>query len=330
MTEAAVGTDTTLMDSEEPTQAQIEAFQREQVLLDEANGTPDRYPRMFNISAAMFYRAVVRPHVPESPEYVTVPMRQGDRIELEVALARWNLLWEAAQFRRRFFDDADELPPKMQRIADRGDLNVVFVPRTRTRYYEYASLFHLLPLEVVQRCGLPLLRAGQWPPTSPSYFVDEFLPRDFERRLARAWALTVWRHLMPASPVLAFSENDPIRLLAHNLDFWLPAVSAVMQEILGCYPPVNNGVEEGPVPLSDGGFLEGAVSANPRKGGDLWSGAAEAAEVVERTVTRRTPTAGCGRFSTPYGPTGSRTTSPTVGATRGRTLNASCTGNGRR
>jgi hypothetical protein len=59
------------------------------------------------------------------------------------AIAKWNLLWESAQFRRRYFDE-DELPPEVGEIADRGDVNVVFVPRTATGYYEYAPLCHLL------------------------------------------------------------------------------------------------------------------------------------------------------------------------------------------
>jgi len=40
-------------------------------------------------------------------------------------------------------------------------VNVAFVPRTASRYYEYAPLFHLLPRSTVERHGLPLLRGGQ-------------------------------------------------------------------------------------------------------------------------------------------------------------------------
>jgi hypothetical protein len=37
----------------------------------------------------------------------------------------------------------------MAKIADLGDVNVTFVPRTRARYFEYAPLLHLLPKRVV-------------------------------------------------------------------------------------------------------------------------------------------------------------------------------------
>ena len=89
---------------------------------------------------------------------------------------------------------------------------------------------------------------------------------------------------MSGSPLRAFSGSDPIRLLAHNLDFWLPPVTAVIQDILRDLPVVDNDVEEGPPPLIDGTVLEGAVMANPRMGTDLWRGEAEAAEALRWTV----------------------------------------------
>jgi len=96
------------------------------------------YPRLWNLSAGMLYRGVVRAEVPAAPEYVTVRMRTGqpdrDR-DTSVAMARWNVLWEAAQFRRRFFGD-DDLPAELKGVADRGDFNVVFIPRTKSRYHE--------------------------------------------------------------------------------------------------------------------------------------------------------------------------------------------------
>lgn len=140
---------------------------RQNVLLSpgEDLAGPDRYPRMWNMSAGMaFFQAVIRPDAPDRPEYVSVPMpstttdleTRGARI---FAVARWNALWEAAQFRRRFFHDdtdadADDialLPPDLARIADLGDNNIVFIPRTQTRYYDYAPLFHLLPRATLDR-----------------------------------------------------------------------------------------------------------------------------------------------------------------------------------
>ncbi|MFF4597233.1 hypothetical protein [Amycolatopsis sp. NPDC001319] len=68
---------------------------------------------------------MVRPLEPAPPEYVTLPAAYTSPEEF-LAIAQWNMLWEAAQFRRRFFDP-DDLPAPMARIADLGDVNVTFV-----------------------------------------------------------------------------------------------------------------------------------------------------------------------------------------------------------
>ena len=123
----------------------------------------DTYPRMSNVSAGMFMKRMVRPQNPERTELVTVPRPMGrtrdERTNLALAISRWNIPWEAAQFRRRFLDPED-IPPQLLKIAERGDVNVTLVPRTRSRYYEYSPLFHLLPRRLLERHGLPLVRTG--------------------------------------------------------------------------------------------------------------------------------------------------------------------------
>ena len=166
----------------------------------EALAGPDRYPRMWNMSAGMaFFQAVIRPDTPDRPEYISVPMPSSTTTDLDTrgarifAVARWNALWEAAQYRRRFFhDDTDAdglatLPRDLARIADLGDNNIVFIPRTQTRYYDYAPLFHLLPRTTLDRFGLPMLTGGQWPFWAELTSPDPYLPADFSQRLSRAW-----------------------------------------------------------------------------------------------------------------------------------------------
>jgi hypothetical protein len=268
------------------TEAEIEAFERDN-LLENPTVSADQYPRLWNVSAGMIYQRVLRALEPSSPEYVTVSLPRWGRtdVELGLAIANWNMMWEAAQYRRRVFSD-EQLPLELREVADRGDVNVVFVPRTASRYYEHAPLFHLLPRSTVERHGLPLLRGGQWPYLAEGGWIGRHLPEDFETRLERAWAHAVWRHLMPGSPLRAFSGSDPIRLLAHNLDFWLPPVTAVIQDILRDLPVVDNGVEEVHPLLTDGTVFENAVTANPRMGADLWRGEAEAAEALRWTVDK--------------------------------------------
>jgi hypothetical protein len=89
---------------------------------------------------------------------------------------------------------------------------------------------------------------------------------------------------MPGSPLGGFSKSDPIRLLAHNLDYWIPPVTAVVQDLLREMPEVDHGVTTGPVQLIDGSELDGALRVNPRMGGELWRGEEDAAEIVDWVV----------------------------------------------
>lgn len=283
------GSSTTMPDPDEGIDSSPDHDEdRYEVLLhpDDEMAGPEWYPRLMNMSGAFMFRAVIRPDTPISPEYVTIPMYAADhdaRLTKQLAVSKWNLLWEAAQYRRRFFTE-DECPPEMAKIIEQGDINVVFVPRTRTRYFEYAPLFHLLPRRTVERFGLPLYRGGQWPFISDVWSPDRYLPTDFERRLSRAWAATVWRHLMPGSPLIGFTKDDPIRLLAHDLDFWIPPVTQVMETEMRTWPEVDKGIEPQAVTLDNGSVLNGTTTANPRMGGDIWTGEDLAAEFVRGTV----------------------------------------------
>lgn len=82
----------------------------------------------------------------------------------------------------------------------------------------------------------------------------------------------------------AFAADDPIRLLAHNLDFWLPAVTATIQDRLRDFPEVDKGKTPGPVTLEDGSVLAGAMAGNPRMGGAVWFGEGDARDAVGETV----------------------------------------------
>ncbi|MFC4535297.1 sigma-70 family RNA polymerase sigma factor [Sphaerisporangium dianthi] len=270
-------------DEREPTAAEVLAWRRDDVFLPEVEATAEEFPHLRNLSAGFLFGGVVRPLEPAPPEYVTLSMSYPIGLEFAGAVSRWNMLWEAAQFRRRFFG-SDDLPEPMAKIADLGDVNITFVPRTRTRYFEYAPLFHLLPKRVLEMFGLPLLRAGQWPFMADWSGIDEFLPCDFQARLARAWAWAVWPHLMSGSKMKAFSTDDPIRLLAHNLDFWVPAATATIQDRLRDFPEVDKGKTPGPVTLGDGSVLVGAVAGNPRMGGPVWFGEDDARDALVETV----------------------------------------------
>ena len=277
-------------DDREPTPAEIESWEREAVFAREEQTTAEEFPRLWNVSVGFTKRAIVRPRIPQPPEYVTITMsrprsREDDEsLRRSLAVHEWNQLWEAAQFRRRFFDEND-LTPNLAKIADRGDFNIILVPRTQSRYYEYAPLYHLLDRSTCERFGLPLLGRGQWPFGVENVDITKYLPVDFERRLSQAWAATVWRHLNSGSGLTAFSRDDPIRLLAHNLDYWIPPVTEVIQDTLRDFPLVEGDTDlPAEIRLADGSILDGAVPGWPRMGGDLWRGEDEAPAFVTLTV----------------------------------------------
>lgn len=276
----------TVTEGPEAHPSDLEDLDNSGFLVSATETSPEMYPYMSNLSAGFMFQAVLVSLAPKPTEYITLRMGRGlgeNTMMKQLAVAKWNTMWEAGHYRRRIFDDG-ELPADMQKIADIGDINVTFVPRTRSRYYEYAPLLHLLRRSTLERFGLPFVRAGQWPFVMDTTGPDRFLPHDFEQRLASAWSWEIWRRLVPGSPLSAFSKNDPVRLLSHNLDFWIPPVTHVIQTILGDFPEVDKGVEPEGVGLEDGTFLDGAVKGNPRMGGPIWLGEEEAAEALDWTV----------------------------------------------
>jgi hypothetical protein len=90
-----------------------------------------------------------------------------------------------------------------------------------------SPLLYLLPATTLDRFGLPY-SGRALAVRNRGHGRRSVSPADFEARLGRAWAWTVWPHLNSGSGLAAFSHDDPIKLLAHNLDFWIPAVTEVI------------------------------------------------------------------------------------------------------
>lgn len=255
----------------------------------------DQYPRLANISAGFLQDVMLHPKDVLPVEYIYVPMPAGRRSLVTVGrLALWNNAWEAAQLRNRIKYFVRELPPVVRPIVRlREDINVTFVPRwNHSRYNAYAPLFHLLPRRTLERFGLPALRMGNWPALFEAHQV---LPPDFDTRLERAFAMHIWPHLVPGSHLDGFSRDDPIRLLAHNLDYWLGPVTEMIQDQLRSYgrpqiiePEVAAKIEKARADLEHD--ESGILVDRPLRGGDLWRGeedaAAATADLVDRADAR--------------------------------------------
>jgi hypothetical protein len=248
---------------------------------------PDSYPRMFNISAGFMFDIMLRPRRRLPVEYVYVPAQRLERHESVGRVVLWNQAWEAGQLRNRIRPFVRDLPKELRSIVQlREDINVTFVPRWSThRYNAYAPLFHMLPRRVVERHGLTPLTGGTW----PSHFEPRLqLPADFDDRLARAFAAHVWPHLCPGSRLVSFSASEPIRLLAHNLDFWLAFATDLIQDRLVAFgrprarPKTHDQVRKVRTELKEPNILV----SQPLMGGDLWRGEEDAAEALRELVER--------------------------------------------
>lgn len=249
---------------------------------------PDAYPRLGNISAGWDFRFMPHPVVPLPAEFAYVPMSPDSDDEtaahLLVAVARWNLAWEAAQLRSQIFDD---LPEVLRRAVEGTEANISFVPETRHRYHAYQPLYHQLPRRTLERNGLPLL-FGEWPHVADLGDLDAVLPPDFLTRFERAFAEHIWRRIDSGSPLTAFAPDEPLKLLAHNLDFWLPHAVAIAEEQLRDFERVKPEDEAQARLLEERrrDAPEGVLYDRPRMGGDLWGGEAWAAEITDRMVER--------------------------------------------
>jgi hypothetical protein len=261
---------------------------------------PDDFPRLMNMSAGFVYNSLPVPAEPSAPEYVYVPLRglsRDEHLATQVTISKWNLAWESAQLRSALFRRED-VPAFIQKVVDVAaeDANIYFLPQTRTRYREYAPLYHLLPAPVLLRNDLPLLRAGDWPDTGMvmGRGQERHIPVDFETRLGRAFAQVLWPRLGIGGRPGDYSANDPLSLLTHNLDFWLPATHKVLLEILSCFDRGPRGHEDDPeiqerLERVQGKMPPRITAVLPRMGGDLWTGEAQAAEVLDWIVEDADP-----------------------------------------
>jgi hypothetical protein len=219
------------------------------VIAKEDDLDPDVFPELYNLSPAFLFSLIPYPEKREQPEYVymDVPIwrkrKKESEADLLVKIHEWNFAWEAGQLRYDMF--GRKLPQGLKWLKRFRNQNIYLLPKTSFYHYEsHAPLYHLLPRKTLDRFSLPVLKKGLWPPSIPWGDYDEILPRDFDNRLSSAFAHHIWPLLVSQSGLSSFSADDPIRVLAHNLDFWLPYIQSVAEDCLGQYDRVKPEGEE--------------------------------------------------------------------------------------
>lgn len=249
------------------------------------------FPRLWTVSAGFFYQFIPQPLEKKPPEYVYVEIptvtRGSDNLSIRTRLQvmKWNLAWEAGHLRHDLFGEG--LPIGLQWLERFAQHNIYLVPRHAWhRYDAYSPLFHLLPHDTLTRFALPALRMGVWPGGLRGGSEDFLLPNDFDVRLSQAFAHHLWPLLNSRSPMSAFSSSDSIRVLAHNLDYWLPHAAAVIESRLRTFPrclfedddqaSLLEQIREQSPP-------DGQVN-RPLMGGDVWSGEEDAWQATRDMV----------------------------------------------
>lgn len=249
---------------------------------------PEVFPDLGSISAAFLYSFLPIPTQPLPSEYVWVvdgakPRRSSAAM---AAIAWWNMTWEAAHLR------SDVVDRRLRRTLSRA-----FSYQTRGRdltfllslpgmkYPGYVPLYHLLPLRTLKAHGLPPIRRATWPPNLILGGLDALLPTNVDGRLSRAFAEHVWPLLCRQSGISAFSSGEPLRLLAHNLDFWLPYADRVVRRrfrALGSVP-LEEGQEEKLERLR-AQLPSDVMATRPSFGGHAWMGEDEAWDATVEIV----------------------------------------------
>lgn len=264
-------------------------------IASEEERNPSVFPELYNLSGAFMYQFLPRPKQPARPEFLFLPspkrgMKNPSVTEFAGVMGQWNIAWEAGQLRSRVVFSSKErrkIFKALPALSSTHDRNVYLLPGTAKRFDAYLPLYSLLPLHIL---GLPAIRKMIWPTIAPmnSYNIEPFLPIDFRDRLSKAFASHIWPFIEGGSSISSFGKQEPIRLLAHNLDFWVPNAVRVAEQRLASFDRVA--IESDSV-RSKLAKVRGAIAEDDevlidtcRMGGSIWQGEAEAHEATEELV----------------------------------------------
>lgn len=260
-------------------------------LLNEDNFDPNEFPLLYNLSAAFIYQFIPKPKDNQLPEYVYVndycdkERPRDSKIKLKLAIAEWNTMWEAGHLRYDVF--WHKLPKSLGWLKRFADKNIYLLPNNPNKqYYTYEPLFHLLPFKTRKHSGLPLIKKGRWPFSMDFGWYNNYLPTDFNDRLSKAFAFHLWPLLISGSKPSAFSKNDPIKILAHNLDYWLPYAYSFIEKQLGTHGriPIENKEQEKEFKKIKKNIPQEVKVCRPLIGGPIWQGEEEAWNATKEIV----------------------------------------------
>lgn len=258
---------------------------------------PENFPELGNISAGLLHCFDFIPRAAEEypPELVYIPLDvtkspvNKQRLLTELVITQWNAAWEAGHLRSHFIPEVIKtgFPKKLRWLTKYQKVNLYLIPDDgRTNFEAFAPLYHLLPLRIVQQFGLPALKRGLWPPSMHNDVLNSHAKNDFGERLSKAFARHIWSLIDSGSKINAFSTNDSLVVLTHNLNYWLPCIYKLAEERLRTFSRVPfESLEQ----LNDlkriRDNLPPDIEANrPLRGGSIWCGEQEAWDATKELV----------------------------------------------
>lgn len=207
------------------------------------------------------------------------------KTDINVFVSQWNSSWEAGRFRFDMYED--DIPNSLKWLHQYKSNNIYLLPKFPIKnYFLYSTIYHLLPKHILEYNRLPLLKRGNWPHSIvfPQYY--EILPKDFDNRLSKAFSFYIWPHLLSSSSIHSFTENDPLKILAHNLNFWLPVITKAIEEKISSWGRIPSEGDEQELELIKyrNEIPEDSESNRPYYGGYLWYGENESKEFLKRII----------------------------------------------
>lgn len=267
----------------------LEFAQERLANLNEINAS--NFPELDHIAPSLLWQFIPVPKEQRQPEYVHIPFGpirkyySEEQTAVLLAIAEWNSLWEAGYLRYDFFKD--RLPLQLKWLKKFEESNLYLLPDAGINKYDiYSTLYHLLPRATLERFNLPVLKKGIWPVWTYQHILEPLIKSDFERNLSKAFAYHIWPLLNPRAKLKAFSPNDPLVILSHNLNYWLPFAIRVVEERIKTFDrvPCENAKQSKKLDKLRKKIADHFSAERPLYGGSIWYGEEEAMEATSSVV----------------------------------------------
>jgi hypothetical protein len=118
------------------------------------------------------------------------------------------------------------------------------------------------------------------------HLLEHIITRDFDERMERALTYHLWPLLGARGAPSCFSREDPIRMLSHNLDYWMPYIDMVAQKRARSFgrTEFEDAKQKADYHKHKNEMPPGVSLQTPLFGGEIWCGEYEASEATREMI----------------------------------------------